>query len=368
MKTLIKWPGGKSSEFNQISNLIPSFQRYIEPFFGGGAVFFGLEFKKAIINDISFDLMNFYRLTKTNSKEFQNQLYSIESVWTSVLSKLDNIEGKLLELYQRGELANISSFYSSNFYYLKPFELKFLDKPIEKFVVENVYSKIQRISYNQKKNANLLSEVDLFENIKTGFMAGIYMYYRYVHNWFNLNQEHNENLLPTRAAVFYFVREMCYGSMFRYNSKGEFNIPYGGMSYNRKNLRLKYDYLFSKDVRNKFENTQIHNQDFEFFMNKLELSSNDFVFLDPPYDTEFNDYEGLEFSKNDQSRLALMLLKTKAKFLIIIKETDFIRSLYENHPGIYISTFEKLYTYNVRGRNDRAVTHLLISNFKFTIS
>ena len=52
MQTLIKWPGGKTKEFIYIKDLIPSFERYIEPFFGGGGIFFQLEPKNAIINDI----------------------------------------------------------------------------------------------------------------------------------------------------------------------------------------------------------------------------------------------------------------------------------------------------------------------------
>ena len=43
MDTLIKWPGGKTREFNNIKDLIPPFERYVEPFFGGGAIFFQLK-------------------------------------------------------------------------------------------------------------------------------------------------------------------------------------------------------------------------------------------------------------------------------------------------------------------------------------
>ena len=42
MKPIIKWPGGKSGEIQKIHDLIPPFDRYIEPFFGGGALFFHL--------------------------------------------------------------------------------------------------------------------------------------------------------------------------------------------------------------------------------------------------------------------------------------------------------------------------------------
>ena len=53
MKPLVKYRGGKSKEIPHFVSYIPRFRgRYVEPFFGGGALFFHLEPKKAIINDI----------------------------------------------------------------------------------------------------------------------------------------------------------------------------------------------------------------------------------------------------------------------------------------------------------------------------
>jgi len=77
MQTLIKWPGGKSREFIFIKNLIPPFERYIEPFFGGGAVFFHLKPRKAIINDICEELTEFYKFIKgeNNQEDFKRELY-----------------------------------------------------------------------------------------------------------------------------------------------------------------------------------------------------------------------------------------------------------------------------------------------------
>ena len=59
---MIKYRGGKSKEIPNIMWHIPRFTgRYIEPFFGGGALFFYLEPRQAIINDINAKLMKFYR-------------------------------------------------------------------------------------------------------------------------------------------------------------------------------------------------------------------------------------------------------------------------------------------------------------------
>jgi DNA adenine methylase len=95
-------------------------------------------------------------------------------------------------------------------------------------------------------------------------------------------------------------------------------------------------------------------------MESLDLTEDDFMFPDPPYDTEFSDYEGKAFTKLDQARLAVALKKTKAKFILIIKNTEFIHSLYEQ--DFTILTFDKQYTYNVRSRNQRGAEHLIITN------
>ena len=70
--------------------------------------------------------------------------------------------------------------------------------------------------------------------------------------------------------------------------------------------------------------TKIYNLDFEKVLNKFELNENDFIFLDPPYDSEFSTYDQNSFDKNEQIRLADFLKNTKACWMLIIKKTDFI--------------------------------------------
>src|SRR5437764_11718906 len=119
--------------------------------------------------------------------------------------------------------------------------------------------------------------------------------------------------------------------MFRYNSKDEFNVPYGGIAYNRKNLARKIAYLQSPEVELHLRNTVIENMDFEAFLQKYPPQAGDFVFLDPPYDSEFSTYSQNEFGKGDQERLASYLLKQcEAKFMLVIKNTPTILHLYGN--------------------------------------
>jgi len=158
------------------------------------------------------------------------------------------------------------------------------------------------------------------------------------------------------------VREFCYGGMFRFNRKGGFNVPYGGNAYNKKDFRKKVDYLFSNDVLKLFKRTEISNSDFEEFLKKHKPGKNDFVFFDPPYDTEFSEYEENAFTKEDQRRLAETIKKLDAKFILIIKETPFILGLYKGIKGVKITKFGKSYLFGIKGRTDREVTHLIIHN------
>ncbi len=73
MKPFVKWAGGKRQILKYIRKFIDNSHEennndftYIEPFLGGGAVFFDLLHKKAIINDLNSDLINAYEIIKSD--------------------------------------------------------------------------------------------------------------------------------------------------------------------------------------------------------------------------------------------------------------------------------------------------------------
>ena len=369
MNPIIKWPGGKSREIDKIQHLIPEYKRYVEPFFGGGAVFFHLAPKSAAINDISESLIEYYKLVKDQDKQLYDLLVCYNNSFNNIVSVCEKETNELLQLFfklkdgviQKRELsiqleeliASLSDKINSGFS-----ERLLLDKDVfDSFLHQMVEDKFIRTVSNYNKNP--FSTENLCENLITGFTSGYYMYFRKVFNDISIGRIPKQSI-QYKAANFYFIREYCYGSMFRYNAKGEFNIPYGGMSYNRKDMRTKIDNMFNREIDELFSNTDIYCSDFEDFFKNINLNSNDFMFLDPPYDTNFSDYEGKDFTKFDQERLAYSLKKTLAKFILVIKNTDFIYSLYEKDFNIL--SFDKQYTYNVRSRNDRDVEHLIITN------
>ncbi len=370
---LIKWPGGKSKEYGEIKDLIPEYSRYIEPFFGGGAVFFNLQPKKAIINDICKELIEFYRFIKgeNDKKKFKYCLYDYVDNWEKIPKYLKIFEDGLIQLYndlKKGKITEkeikeiITKKLRSkedqfNGLFSKDFALDPNNLLLE--IIKNIISKISRTKKIEQERGTL-PKGDLHKNIETAFRSGFYMHFRDV---MNKNGSKYKTSLAKKIANYYFIREFCYGSMFRFNSDGYFNIPYGGIAYNQKDFRGKVDYIFSKEIENLFSNTKIYDTDFEKILSRGDLSKNDFIFLDPPYDTDFSDYEKSNFDKEDQKRLAKCLYKTKAKFILIIKKTPFIHELYANKKGIKVDSFEKKYLYNVKGRNNRDVKHLVIYNF-----
>ena len=73
IKPLIKWSGGKSDEIKHFIQFIPSdYDTYIEPFIGGGSVYFYLFPNKAIISDVHTELIDFYQSIREGKS---NEIY-----------------------------------------------------------------------------------------------------------------------------------------------------------------------------------------------------------------------------------------------------------------------------------------------------
>lgn len=366
MSPIVKWAGGKEQELKYILPNVPNnFVRFIEPFVGGGAVYFSMGNKNKLINDKSVELTTLYNNIKYKNKDFINRLQLLQDAWIGLESILDNNIEFFNSIYSKYKsnktskenlINNIELFINNNkktFERLLNVELLEHYELFEKELLRNISSKFIRMAELENKKGNL-SENDILENFECALKGSFYMFIRAL---YNKNQTQN-------SEYFYFIREYCYSSMFRYNSNGDFNVPYGGISYNRKNFQRKIDYIKSAELQKHFVNTDIYNLDFEDFLNKIKLTKNDFIFLDPPYDTDFSSYVNNSFDRADQERLANYLINNcPAKFMLVIKNTEFISSLYSN-KGLYIDSFDKTYMVSFKGRNNRNCEHLMITNYE----
>jgi len=121
------------------------------------------------------------------------------------------------------------------------------------------------------------------------------------------------------ASIFYYLNRTCYNGLCRFNSKGEFNVPFGRY----KKLIYKTDFTEYTSAFAQWDFTCV---DFE----DLALDPNDFIYADPPYDVQFTAYSKETFGWDDQVRLAKWLARHPGPVVLSNQATDRIQELYEN--------------------------------------
>lgn len=369
LQPIIKWPGGKEKELKYILPNAPTFRRFFEPFVGGGSVFMSVQAKEYFINDFSSELISLYRYIASTDKRFFAYVEMMDDSWEKAL-KFFNENKVLVDMYKDYRENKITKEVLKGLVhdFCKRNEKELLLIISDEFVSyscillketeKNLFRKMVRMREIELKK-HILPDKDLLDNIETAIKSAIYMNYRFMYN--DKTIERKNPCLHT--ALFFFMRNYAYSGMFRYSNKGDFNVPYGGIAYNRKLMAKKLDYYRSEPLLKHFADTQIYSLDFEVFLRETNPSKDDFVFLDPPYDSEFSTYAQHAFTRDDQERLAhYMIYECKAKWMMIIKNTDFVYELY-NKKGINIRTFDKEYLVSFMNRNDKKVTHLLITNY-----
>lgn len=367
---IIKWAGGKEKELSQIiDNLPTNFINYYEPFVGGGSVYTAIQAQCSFINDKCNELMSLLAYIKSQDETFFSWLQLIDDTWSGMLLFAQQ-QKYLVDLYKSYREERISDIDLRTFIqdYTVLQQEKFLSILPNKFLwlrsiyIREIGQNITRKMFRMKKieqQKQLLPDADICDNIDTAFMSALYMYFRSLYNDDELKNSHSELFV----ALFCFIRNYSYSGMFRYNSNGDFNVPYGGIAYNSKTLSKKIAYYKSAELKALFDRTHIYNQDFEAFFNDVTPTAEDFIFLDPPYDSDFSTYAGNEFTRDDQKRLAKYLCEQcKAKWMMVIKYTPFIYSLYAD-KGLNIQAFEKQYLVSFMNRNDKKTKHLIITNY-----
>lgn len=371
LQPIVKWAGGKEQELKYIIPNIPkNFKNYFEPFVGGGSVYTAINAEHYYINDKSHELITLYRIIKQSDSMFYDVLNEILVNW-SILSQVTiKYSSFFLKLYDDFSSKKNDSEKTINYLYefLLTHSLDFngmfssvFNFNIEHFIIEikkNLLRKMSRMAVLENEKGKLTRD-DVLRNIETAFKSAFYMHFRFIYN--NISKYDIGDGFKT--AIFLFIRNYAYSGMFRYNASGEFNVPYGGIGYNRKNFAKKINYYRSNELQKLLSKTQFDCLDFEDFFKKNVPLKDDFVFLDPPYDSEFSTYAKNEFDKDDQERLAKYLINNcKAKWMIIIKNTDFILNLYSK-SNLRIEMFEKKYLVSFMNRNDKDVQHLMITNY-----
>lgn len=237
MKPFVKWAGGKynlSKTIIDASKELVDFQNfdtYIDPFVGGGGMFFSIAkkytFNKIIISDINKELINTYIQIRDNLTELVERLSEIQNKYNS-LSSLDK---------------------KSEYYY----------------------------------------------KIRKKFNNGI--------------KQNKQDVI--QASLFIALNKLDFNGLYRVNSKGLFNVPFG-----QKNKVTLFDLDNLKQIKQVLLRAEIYVQDYKECLEYVDSKS--LVYFDSPYrplpnTNSFTSYTKSDFNDEDQTQLAELSRKVKQK-------------------------------------------------------
>ena len=279
VKPYLKWAGGKRQLLPQIKDHLPTQMcdlKYYEPFVGGGALFFDLQPKRAVINDNNKQLILTYEVIR------------------------DNVDDLI-------ELLNEHKAHHGEEYYYKVREQ---DRDAETF---------EKLTNVQK------------------------------------------------AARIIYLNKTCYNGLYRVNSQGLFNVPYGRYTkpaiFDEPILRGLHKYLSAKN-----KNIKITCGDFADSVKKAGEGS--FIYFDPPYhspnNTNFTGYQAGGFDEKEQCRLQEVFCERTdagAMCLLSNSSTEFIHDLYNDKRfDIVIVNAKRIINSDSAGRGE--VDEVLIKNWR----
>jgi DNA adenine methylase len=300
-KPFIKWAGGKTQLLDQFERYYPNelkkgkINNYIEPFLGGGALYFSIlekyKIKNTYLSDLNCDLILTYKVIKKKHDDL-----------------LD-----FLEQYQ------------------KRYDETVIDKRRDLFLDFRKHFNEQRFEINYKKL--------------------------------------KENWIP-RAAQFIFLNKTCFNGIFRLNSKGEFNIPFG--KYKTVNI---FDPDNISAVSAALQNAEIVQAEYSNCYTKADNKT--FVYFDPPYrpltrTSNFTTYTGAEWTDKQQIELAAFFQKLdkekEAKLMLsnsdptnINPKDKFFEKAYSGYNLIKVSANRAI---NCNGTGRGKINELLITNYE----
>ncbi|GCC11086.1 modification methylase DpnIIA [archaeon] len=166
-----------------------------------------------------------------------------------------------------------------------------------------------------------------------------------------------------RAARFLYLNKTCFNGLYRINSKGQFNVPFGKYKnpniVNEKTLR---------EANKLLQGVTIKLQSFEKSVD--DVDEGDFVYFDPPYHplsktANFTSYTKKTFLEEDQRDLALVFEKINQKGVKIMlsnSDTEFVRSLYSNNM-FKIQTVKARRVINCNASKRGKINELVVMNY-----
>ena len=267
-RPFLKWAGGKTQLLPALLKRAPtSCNRYLEPFLGGGALYFAMQPKAAYLADFNPELINCFEVVRSNLAELKEELKKYR--------------------------------YDKEMFY----EVRELDRQAD-------YSSTSPVA---------------------------------------------------RAARFIYLNKTCFNGLYRVNSKGHFNVPFG--AYKDPTI---LDVPNLTACSNALQSAVLKTGSFEEIDDVAEKG--DLVYFDPPYapsseTSDFTQYVSGGFDESSQELLLVTCLKLHqkgVKWMLSNSNTNIIQELYR---GFKVETVEASRAINSKAEKRGPILELIIRNY-----
>jgi len=168
-----------------------------------------------------------------------------------------------------------------------------------------------------------------------------------------------------RASRIIFLNKTCYNGLFRVNSQGQFNVPFG----NYRNPAIVDDVVI-RAVSRYLNEAKINISNCDFDEALSGAGAGDFVYLDPPYDplsdtSSFTGYNVINFDQEQQRRLKAACDDLHSRGCMVLQSnsaTEFIRGLYSDTSKYTLVEVDANRNINSVGSARGKISELLIFN------
>lgn len=174
----------------------------------------------------------------------------------------------------------------------------------------------------------------------------------------DFNESSKDNM-----SILYLLLIYGFNRMLRFNKSGDFNLPVGNVDFNSNVASALEDYF--QEVKNK--TPKWYNLDYKVFLKKLQLSENDFIYLDPPYLITFSEYNKLW---NEQDEIELLQLLDELNERSIRFAISNVTHYKDRQNDIFIEWAQKYHIHSIKSNyisyHDNSIkqfNEVLITNY-----
>jgi len=180
-------------------------------------------------------------------------------------------------------------------------------------------------------------------------------------NWHPKSKNQKIDIIK-KSSMFIYFNKTAFNGLYRVNSNGEFNVPFG--RYVNPSIVQEKKIIEASEL---LKETKIKKISFEKILNFTK--EDDFIYFDPPYQpisdtSNFTSYQKTDFSEKDQEKLANVFKKLDSKnckVMLSNSEHPLIKKLYDGYNTKIVKA-KRMISCNGKGRG--AINELVIRNFR----